>query len=110
MARRDEDVKTLTVPATKDEAAVIDEMKIAAAVVTDADLVRVALWNLADHLDIEMPNGVFDLRPRMLSAKARAARKAQQHANKTAPAETPIAQPQAQPQPADHPWRQLRID
>jgi hypothetical protein len=32
---------------------------------SDADLVRLALWNFADHLDLDLPNTVFDLRPHL---------------------------------------------
>jgi hypothetical protein len=79
MSRRTTDVGVLSCACSHDEMACVDEMKLRAAVVSDADLVRVALWNLADHLQLDPVNGVFDLRPNLGSSTrrtAKAARKA----------------------------------
>jgi len=47
---------------SKADRGVLDEMKVKAGVASDANLARVALWSLADHLGIDMADGVFDLR------------------------------------------------
>lgn len=31
---------------------------------SDANLIRAALWSLGDHLGVDMPDGVFDMRRR----------------------------------------------
>lgn len=74
-------------------------MKIAAGVASDANLVRIALWSLGDHLGVDMPNGVFDLRERKgwIYARKRANPKVRQHEL------FPRAKPKA-PAP-NHPWR-----
>jgi hypothetical protein len=60
---------------TADERAVLDAMLRATGCSSYANLVRTALWSLADHLDIEMPDGVFDLhdigRPRRRNPQIR---------------------------------------
>lgn len=60
--RRQDDESTISVALTTADAAIVDQMKVAAGVASDANLMRVALWSLADHMGLEMPNGVFDLR------------------------------------------------
>ncbi len=52
----------LSCECTLDERAILDLMKVKAGVDTDANLVRTAIWSLADHLMIPMGRGVFDLR------------------------------------------------
>lgn len=49
-------VSMLSCACTDIETAVIDEMKRAAGLTSDANLVRTALWSLADHLGVEMPD------------------------------------------------------
>jgi hypothetical protein len=81
------------------EREVLDRMKTAAAVGTDANLVRIALWSLADHLELEMGPGVFDLRGHGGRGRRRLRQpnpKIRQH--------DPLSQPTRRPAP-DHPWR-----
>jgi hypothetical protein len=61
MARRaGELVLQVAIDAT--ERAVIDEIRRAGGLDSDANAVRTALWSLADHMQLDVPNGAFDLR------------------------------------------------
>lgn len=62
MARRTDDV-LVSVACDDAELAVLDEMRRSGAVDSNANLMRIALWSLADHLGLNVPSGVFDLRP-----------------------------------------------
>jgi hypothetical protein len=66
---------------------------------TDANLVRIALWSLADYLEVEMGPTVFDLRGHGGRGRRRLRMpnpKIRQHA--------PLPQIPRRPAP-DHPWR-----
>jgi len=54
--------RNLSVPFSGDELAVLREMQRATSCASHANLVRTALWSLADYLGVELPPGVFDLR------------------------------------------------
>lgn len=45
------------------EALAIAEMKRAGGVDSDANLVRIALWSLADHMGLDLPLGVLGIEP-----------------------------------------------
>lgn len=98
MPRRKSDVHMLNCPVTADEHAVVDEMRRRGAVDSDANLIRIALWSLANEWgDIGVPNGCFDCRshhanPQNLRARARVTK-------------APKAPRAKQPPSADHPWR-----
>ena len=62
MSRRADDVAMLSCALSEAEVGVIERMKELAVVGSDANLVRIALWSLADHYGLEMGRGVFDLR------------------------------------------------
>lgn len=62
--RRLSDVGTIYCDLTELEREVCDEMKAQAGLKSDADLIRTALWNFGDHLEIDMGRDAFDLRPR----------------------------------------------
>lgn len=94
----------LSCACSAEEMACVDEMKVLAGVASDANLVRIALWNLADHLDMNPPNTVFDLRehtkPEELRKPRRTAKRVTQQAVRTRQQQLPSA---------DHPWRTARI-
>lgn len=46
------------------ERIVCDDMKVAGGLVSDADLLRVALWNQAKHFEIDLPARAFRLQRR----------------------------------------------
>lgn len=60
--RRDDDVSTLTCPLTELERDFADELKRSAAVTSDADLVRAALYCLARQVDLPIAIQTFALR------------------------------------------------
>jgi hypothetical protein len=62
MPRRVDDCTTLTCACTALETDVLGQMRAAGGVTSDANLVRIALWSLADHMGLDVPNGAFDLR------------------------------------------------
>src|SRR5688572_28228722 len=62
MPPRSDRASSAFVELSRDERAILDRMKVLAGVATDPNLLRIALWSLADHYDLEMPSGVFDLR------------------------------------------------
>jgi hypothetical protein len=98
MGRRLDTDRTLRCDLSTDERATIDHMKQACGVATDANLARIALWSLGDHLDLTMPSGVFDLRQHGGQNKGR--RTANPHLRQHQP-----PRPSARPQPVTHPWR-----
>lgn len=104
MPRRADDCTMLCCACTEAEAAVVAAMKVAGGIDSDANLVRVALWSLADHMGLDMPNGVFDLRSHAFSPAARAARQAAGAKSRRRP--NPKIRQHGRPQPKDHPWRQ----
>jgi hypothetical protein len=61
MARRPGEL-VLQVALDATERAVIDEIRRAGGLDSDANAVRAALWSLADHMQLDVPNGAFDLR------------------------------------------------
>jgi hypothetical protein len=79
------------------ERELLDQMKAAAGVGTDANLVRIALWSLADHLDLEMGPTVFDLR-----GHGGPGRRVRRRPNPKIRQDVP--RPAQRPAP-DHPWR-----
>jgi hypothetical protein len=90
-------VVMLSCECTGAERDVLDQMKAAAGVGTDANLVRIALWSLADHLDLPMGPGVFDLR-----GIGGPGRRVRRRANPKIRQDVPFRQPKPAP---DHPWR-----
>jgi hypothetical protein len=102
MSRRPTDAMTLSCPLTEVDRAVIEEMKRAAGVSSDANLARIALWSLADHLDLPMPNTVFDLCLPCGNGQMKAQRnpKVRQHDIPRQKPKTPAA---------DHPWRGYQV-
>ena len=56
------DTHTAFVDMDQPETEILGRMMSATGATSEANLLRIALWSLADHLDIGMPNGVFDLR------------------------------------------------
>ena len=62
MARRQQDIATLCCPATSLEVCTVAQMRAACGATSDANLIRIALWSLADHMGIDPPSGVFDCR------------------------------------------------
>jgi len=60
--RRYADISTLTVPVTVRERQVCDELKARLGFGSDASLVRTALFNLAQHADVNVDCDLFRLR------------------------------------------------
>lgn len=60
--RRADDVSTLTVAICQLERDFCDVMKAKAGFVSDADLVRTALWRFAQHLDVPVDVSTFAVR------------------------------------------------
>lgn len=79
----------------------LGEMMRAGGITSDANLVRVALWSLADHMGLDVPNGVFDLRQYVGSAGQ--PRVARTTPNPKVRQDRPWRQPK---QPKTHPWAQ----
>lgn len=71
--RRSADVKTLNCPVLPRERDAVDAMKAATGLTSDGDLVRVALYRLAAHLDVATDTALFAVRS---GRRARAKRKA----------------------------------
>ncbi len=63
--RRKADSKVVTCACDSLESDVIKELKRLCGVTTDANLLRTALWSLADEWMLNLPDGVFDMRPHM---------------------------------------------
>ena len=80
------------------EREVLDRMKTAAHVETDANLVRIALWSLADHLEVAMGPSEFDLRGQSGHGRVR------RRPNPKIRQHEPLSPPTRRPAP-DHPWR-----
>lgn len=59
--RRPRDPHMLSLPVTQDEQNVVDTLCTGLGL-TIPNLLRTALFSLADYQRIDMPNGVFDLR------------------------------------------------
>lgn len=102
MPRRTDDI-LVSVAMSDQELAVLAEMRRSGSVDSDANLIRIALWSLADHLDLDVPLGVFDLRNHGGSLAQRP----------NGPRTTPKTRPnphisQHQPPAKNHPWRQYR--
>jgi hypothetical protein len=92
-------VVMLSCECSADEREVLDRMKTAVLVKTDANLVRIALWSLADHLELEMGPSVFDLRKQTQSGP-------RDRVRRTPNPKIRQDRPYRQPKPApDHPWR-----
>lgn len=104
MPRRKSDTRMLSVPCSAEEAEAIAEMKALCGLGSDADLVRTALWNLSEHLDmnIDLRLGVFDLRPLTgrngydTGTQVRTVKEATKRGERTRAKQKPAA---------DHPWR-----
>lgn len=66
MPRRSTDVGLLSCALSADERQIVDDMKARCGLASDADLVRTALWDFSEHLDmqVDLKKGAFDLRPR----------------------------------------------
>jgi hypothetical protein len=90
----------LTCELSPKEHQLVDQMKQACGVASDANLARVALWSLADHLDLPMPNGVFDLREHGGQNK-KVARSPNPKIRQDAPPRS-----SARVQPKSHPWQE----
>lgn len=94
MSRRSDEV-TIVFQCSRAEAELLDQMRGTTA--TRPNIVRVALWSLADHMGIDPAPGVFDLRdkeratrgPRKYISKRKANPRISQHAKPS----------------QDHPWR-----
>jgi len=54
--------RNLSVAFSVDEVAVLHAMQRATGCASHANLVRTALWSLAEFLRVDLPSGVFDLR------------------------------------------------
>ena len=65
----------LSVPLTAHERAAVDQLKASAALGTDADVVRLALWRLAEHYDLRLPLETFRIGPPLARPGARRARR-----------------------------------
>jgi hypothetical protein len=61
MSRRKDDA-LLCCAASPEEAECCRQMREAGGINSDANLIRVALWSLADHMMIDVPSGIFDMR------------------------------------------------
>ena len=62
MRRKDD--RLVAVAVSDSERDALTAMRIAVGIDSDANLLRTALWSLGDHIGVDMPNGVFDLRTR----------------------------------------------
>lgn len=62
MTRRACHVSVLTCPVLPRERLALDEMKAQTGVASDADLVRVALYRFAAHLDVRTDTSLFAVR------------------------------------------------
>jgi len=62
MPRRADDVSSITVACTGLEQDVISTMMAASGCGSACNLVRIALWSLADHMGLDVPNHAFDMR------------------------------------------------
>ncbi len=90
MPRRQDDVSSITVACTGLESDLVSEMMRASGCGSACNLIRVALWSLADHMGLDVPNGAFDLRTYQGSTGR-------------------IREPRVQPNPKvrqDRPWKQ----
>lgn len=98
MPPRADRVNAAYVELSCDERAAMDRMRAACAATSDPNLIRIALWSLADHLELEMPNGVFDLREhRGYTAVHVKNPKIRQH--------EPLPRAKPKKPATDHPWR-----
>ncbi len=61
MARRADDT-LVSCSMDWNELAVLAEIRRAGGITSDANVIRTALWSLAEEMQIDMPNGVFDQR------------------------------------------------
>jgi hypothetical protein len=104
MPRRGDYRSLLTCELSQVERDVLDEMKRLAGIGSDANLARIALWSLGDHLGLELPDGVFDLRLGS-GAWARNPRVRQDAACPPLPLPAPIWRATPKRPAADHPWR-----
>ena len=103
MPRRQSDTAMLSCACSRDEREAIDQMKAAAGLGSDADLVRTALWNFSEHLEMDFPMGVFDLRPCVGATGRRG--QVPWNKGKKKPKAAKVTKNLAQKQPADHAWR-----
>jgi len=55
-------MRPIALPLTPPERACVDQLKAAAALPDDADLLRLALWRLALHYDLQPPVDLFAIR------------------------------------------------
>lgn len=60
--RRSGDISTLTCPQTVREREACDELKARLGIASDANVVRVALFNLARHAEIDMDTSLWRVR------------------------------------------------
>jgi hypothetical protein len=103
--RRHDDTNTISVALSPSEAVVVDRMKEAGGIGSDANLMRVALWSLADHMGVDMPNGVFDLRQHIGNSKRRNLKKKKVQEDIPNP-QVKQDKPWKAPKPKrSHPWR-----
>jgi hypothetical protein len=68
--RRPKDVHTVTCPLTGEEWAAVAELGTRAGLTSEADLVRLGLWHVARHLDLDIPLSVFELRQAQVRRRA----------------------------------------
>ncbi len=96
--RRDDDI-TIAFALSPEEAVILDCMA-GSEHVSRCNVIRTALWSLADHMGIDPPLGVFDMRqtPKELPPTQR------KRARVTQPNQR-IRQGYGKAQPANHPWR-----
>lgn len=95
MAPRPSRIKSIYVEVDGVEVPLLDRMMQMCSVTSHANLLRIALWSLGDHLEVEMPNGCFDLRLREGTgriARKKCPRVRQGYARPKRPSDT-------------HPWR-----
>jgi len=52
-------MRAISLPLSAAERAACDQLKIAAALASDQDVLRLALWRLAAHYDLELPVEIF---------------------------------------------------
>jgi hypothetical protein len=62
MTRRKDDDDLVCVGVSRTERITLDAMRRAAGATSDANLLRIALWSLAEHLEVAMTNDVFEQR------------------------------------------------
>jgi hypothetical protein len=84
------------------ERLMIHRMKQACRIDRDTNLVRTALWSLADEMGLEVPPGVFDLRTHGGSNKKPAHKRAPR-----TPAVRPVRHSSSQVQSKSHPWQDM---